>query len=387
MSTKFAFLSFAAVVLASTSFAEKENVIRVQNHLRFGIDDNIYLNANEQDSAEIIDVLNVSGKLNFSSRTDAVFSYQPEVRYRFDADPDTITFHDVYGKLNHAISQRAFVTISDRTRYQMREAQAGNVSQTDSNYLDSDIMGALDLSLSSISQLKLGGGYEFRNWDDNNYGKNLGNNYVQYKASLSAFRELSPQVTKGMVGLDYLNNEYEGTRGSFDSITLMAGADHNFNPNTTGFGRFGASMSSVDNVSGSSDSTTPYLDAGLDYNPTERTSFNANAGYSVYRAQNSLYNAQNRFNLGVGIRHDLTAKISLASSISYINSSYSSDYALGPASDVVDESIQWNVRGSYQINRNNFLELGYEFTDRAIDNGVLSDFQRNRMDIGWRLRL
>ncbi len=387
MSNRFVYLSVAAVLVASSAFSEQEHVIRVQNHLRFGIDDNIYLNSSEEDSAEIMDILNVSGKLNFSSRTDAVFSYQPEVRYRFDADPKTVTFHDVYGKLNHAISQRAFLTLSDRMRYQLREAQAGNVSRTDSNYLENDVMGALDLSLSSISQVKLGGGYAFRTWDDDAYGETLGNNYDQYTASISGFRELKRDVTKGMVGVDYLVNDYEGTRGSFDSVTLMAGADHNFNPNTTGFGRLGASVSSVDNGTGSSDSTTPYLDAGFDYNPTERTSFNCNAGYSVYRAQNSLYNAQNRLSLGVGVRHDLTAKISLASSLSYINSAYESDYALGAAMDVVDEWIQWNVRGSYQINRNNFVELGYEFTDRAIDAGTLSDWQRNRFDIGWRLRL
>lgn len=379
-----------AAMIASPCFSEQEHVIRVQNHLRFGYDDNLYLNQSEQDSAEVMDILNISGKLHFSGRTDAVFSYQPEVRYRFDGDPKSVTYHDIYGRLNHALSQRAFLTLSDRMRYQIRDAQAGAVAQTDQNYYENDAMGSLDLSLSSVSQLKLGGGYEFRKWEDDTYGKTRGNNYNQYKASISAFRELQRAVTKGMIGVDYLNNEYEGGRGTLDYVTFMAGADHTFNPNMNGFGRVGASMSSVDNASGSDNSTTPYLDAGIDYNPTERTSFNAGAGYSVYRSENSFYNSQERLRLGVGVRHDVTAKISLASSVSYINSVYQSDVAtkwLAAPGDVQDEYFLWNVRGSYQINRNNFVELGYEYTDRTVDNNLLSDYKRNRVDIGWRLNL
>lgn len=390
MTNRLFYLSLATLMLAANGFSEQERVIRVQNHLRFGFDDNLYLNEAEEESAEVMDILNISGKLNFSSRTDAVFSYQPEVRYRFDGDPKTITFHDAYGRLNHALSQRAFLTISDRMRYQIRDAQDGAVTQTDANYLNNDLMGALDFSLSSITQLKLGGGYEFRTWDDDNYGETLGNNYDQYKASVSVFRELQRDVTRGMFGVDYLNNEYEGSRGSLDYVTLMAGADHNFNPYMTGFGRLGASMSSVDNAGGSEDSTTPYLDAGIDYNPTKRTSFNANAGYSIYRSQNSLYNSQERFNLGVGVRHDITAKISIASSLSYIMSTYDGSVSINGATfglDSEDEFLKWNVRGSYQVNRNNFIELGYEFTDRTVDTGVLPEWQRNRFDIGWRLRL
>jgi len=390
MRSKSLYLSVVALLMATSAFSEQQRVVRIQNHLRFGIDDNIYLNEAEEDSAEIIDVLNISGKMRFSSRTDAVFSYQPEYRYRFDADPDSVTFHDAYASLNHALSQRAFLIISDRMRYQVRDAQSGSVSLTDANYLNNHLMGSLNITLSSLSSLKLGGGYEFRVWEDDTYGKTKGNNYDAYEASVSVFRQMGKETTKGMVGVDLENTEYEGSRGSVDVSTFMVGADHNFNRNVTGFGRVGASMVSADTDVTSDDSTTPYVSAGLDYNPTERTSFNGNVGYSVYRAQNSFYNTQNRFNLGVGAQHDLTAKISVASSLSYVMSAYDGSVytSFGTIGlDVEDEWIQWNIRGSYQINRNNFVELGYEFTDRAIDKGVLSEFSRNRVDIGWRLRL
>ncbi len=392
MRGKTLWMSIAAMLVAVSAFSEQERVIRIQNYLRFGVDDNIYLNSGKVDSPEIIDVLNISGKFNFSSRSDAVFSYQPEVRYRFDGDPKTITFHDLYGKLSHAMSQRTFLTLSDRLRYQQRDAQAGTVASTDDHYLNNDLLGAVSITMSSVDSVKIGGGYEFRTWDDANYGKTLGNDFDEYKTSLSYFRVLRPEVTTGMLGVDYNKTEYEGTRGSLEAVSLMTGADHTFNPNVTSFGRIGATMSTTDTSASSNDSTTPYVDAGIDYNPSERTTLNGNIGYSVFRANNSLYNSQNRLKLGVGARHDITAKISIAAMLSYVMSEYKGETAVpgyGLANiDVNDDSLMINLRGSYQINRNNFVEIGYEYTDRSIDTtGYLNEWDRNRFDIGWRLRL
>lgn len=390
MSCKTFGMSVAAVLVAMSAFSEQERVIRVQNHLRVGVDDNLYLSEDKEDSAEIIDVLNISGTLNFSSRSDAVFSYQPEIRYRPDADPKTITYHDAYGKLNHAISQRVFLTLSDRLRYQQRDAQAGMVSRTDQNFLNNDLMGSLDFTLSSVSSLILGAGYELKLWDDDNYGKVLGNNYDKYNGSLSAFRQIGQETTKGMLGVDVTSIEYDGNRGNADAVTLMTGVDNVFSPNLNGFGRIGASFSSVDGAAGSKDTTSPYLDAGLSYNPSERTTVNGNIGYTFYQAQNSFYNAQDRASMGLGVSHDVTAKISVAGMLTYVMSQYSGDYAYAGGVvglDTDDEWLQFNLRGSYQINRNNFAEIGYEFTDRSVNGGTLTEYDRNRFDIGWRLRL
>jgi opacity protein-like surface antigen len=383
-------LSIAALMVAVSGFAELDRDIRIQNVLRVGYDDNIYQDAAGEESAEIVDALNISGKLNFSTRSDAVFSYQPEVRYRFDGDPKTITLQDAYARFNHALSPRVFLVVSDRFRYQLKDAQSGAVSRTDANYMENNLMGSLDLSVSEESQIKLGGGYEFRIWDDDFYGETLGNNYDQYSASISGFRAFNQEMTQGMLGADYTDVEYDSSRGSLDYITVMTGVDHVFNPNMTGFGRVGASFGSIDSATGSEDNTTPYLDTGIDYNVSERTSFNGGVGYMIARAENSIYNAQDQLQLSLGVRHDLTAKINVASTLAYTMSWYDSTYAINGAwvgLDVEDAYIQWTVRGSYQINRNNFVEIGYEFTDRSINNGGMTEWDRNRVDLGWRLRL
>ncbi len=386
ISSKFC-LFVVAASMAASGFAEQERVVRVQNFLRFGYDDNIYQNSDDDGSAYIKDSLNLSANLNFSERSDAVLSYQPELQYRFDADPEVVSLHDAYGKLNHAMSERVFLTVSDRLRYQIRDAQEGDVSKTDANYLNNALLGAVDVTLSSVSSLKVGGGYEMRLWDDDDYGKGTANNnFDQYTANLSLFRELKKDTTKGMVGVNYSKTEYEGKRGNFDVTTLMTGADHMFNPSAKGFGRVGVSSTSVDSYGSSDDSATPYLSAGLNYAATEQTSFNGNISYSATRAQNSTYNSQDQLKMGLGVRHAVTAKISVVGTASYIQSDYDADSST-VAADAEDDWVQFSVRGSYEINRNNFVELGYEFTDRSTDVGTLSDFDRNRIDLGWRLRL
>ncbi|MCF7817587.1 MAG: outer membrane beta-barrel protein [Kiritimatiellales bacterium] len=381
----------ALSLVALTSFAAQERSLRVQNSLRVGYDDNVYQsNDNKQGTGFISDILNISGKLTFSSRTDMLLYWQPEVRNRFDADPELVSYHDLYARFNHAVSQRTFLQVSDRFRYQDKDGQSDSAgSQT---YMENDLAGALDITVNSLSQVKLGGGYEFRTWDSSSYGSGtLNNDYTRSIADVSYIRELRPNTTQGVLGMNYVDQEYDGSRGGYKSTSLFAGADHNFNPNVTGNARLGYSLNSVDGAT-STDTSTPYMMAGLDFNPTARTSINGTMGYSIYRTENSVYNAQDRFNIGVGVRHDLTGKISVSSALEYIYSLYNGDYASGVnyalnPGDANEDYLKFNLRGSYQINRNNFVDIGYEFSTRSSDSPYLTEYDRNRIDIGWRLRL
>ncbi|VGO15501.1 hypothetical protein PDESU_04084 [Pontiella desulfatans] len=385
----------AMSLVGASAFAAKERVIRFQNHVRLGYDSNIYGTADAEGSAFLTDIVNLSGKMNFSSRTDALVYWQPEFQYRFDADPKFITYQDLYGRLNHAMSQRAFLTLSDRFRYQQKEGQTGlvggGVQDFNQNYIENDLQGAIDYTLSSKNYLKVGGGYEVRVWDDSEYGKGTKNNdYNQLTADGSFIRQFKPNKTQGMAGINYVNNEFAGDRGGYDSVTVLGGVDQNFNKNVTGYGRLGWSFNTVDGKE-SYDTSSPYLQAGMEVNPTARTSFNGSMGYSMYRSENSVYNAQNRFNVGLGAKHDITAKISLVGSFTYSYSLYKSDYAADvdgtvdvPAGDVDDNYLTLALRCSYQVNRNNFLEAGYLYANRFSD---FTDWDRNRVDLGWRLRL
>ncbi len=392
---------FTLVALAlgsATVFAAQDRSFNIQNTVRVGYDDNIYQtrDVNKQGTAFIADIVNISGEFVFSDRSEMELYWQPELRYRFDADPEAITYQDLYGRLSHAVSQRTFLELSDRLRYQEKDGQSDLVGgdAVNQNFLENDLMGSLGFTLSPKNQIKLGGGYEFRTWDDDGYGEwnpgtttRSGNNYDQLKADGSYVRELKEDTTHAMVGVNYVNHEYDGARGGFDSTTLYGGVDHAFNPKMSGTAQLGWSLSSVDWGENSEDTSSPFLETGLTYQPTDRTSINGSLGYSLSQSQSSFYNAQEGFDVGLGVRHDLTGKITLSGTLSYIFSMYDSAYGDLGLEDAEENYLSLSLRGSYQINRNNFIDIGYEISQRDSDSPDLTEYTRSRVDIGWRLRL
>ncbi|MDF7800509.1 outer membrane beta-barrel protein [Pontiellaceae bacterium B1224] len=378
-------------LVSASSFAAQERVIRFQNQVRVGYDSNIYQTPDGDGSGYIAEIINLSAKLNFSTRTDMLLYWQPEFQYRFDADPEFLTYQDLYARLNHAISQRLFLTLSDTFRYQQKEGQTGpSLSEYDATYFQNNLMGALDYMLDEVSNIKVGAGYDFRIWDDTNYGEVEGNNFDQIVGNAGYYRQLKPNKTTVMAAVNYSVLDYDGNRGGYDATSLFVGADQNFNPSLSGFGRIGVSMMNVDGENTSSDSTTPYLQGGLEYTTSGRTLLTGTVGYQPYRSENSAYNAQDRFNVGVGARHDLTAKISLTAQLNYILSLYEGSYEANSgfnAPDVKDNYLTAGVRCAYQVNRNNFIEAGYLFRTRSADTTADVDWDSNRVDLGWRLRL
>jgi hypothetical protein len=388
MFTKKINLLIVPCLLSGLTFAAKELPITVQNSIRVGYDDNVYQQEDEHGTGYITDIINISAKFNFSSRTDMLLYWQPEFNYRFDADPEFVTYQDLYGRVNHAVSERMFLEVSNRLRYQDKDAQSGNVSRTDQSYFENNTMGSLDYTVSSLSQVTVGGGYKFREWDDDDYGKGIANNnFEQWQVNTSYIRQLMQNRTQAVIGLNYVDHDYEGSRGGYKATTVYGGADHIFNPNMNGNIRAGATFATTDHASGDSDNTSPYLQTGLEYNPSARTMINGTLGYSVQMSEQSVYNSQNQLSAAIGVRHDLTAKVSLSSSFRYIYSNYDSDYSRvgGLSGSAEDNYLVYSIRGSYQINRMNFIDAGYEYTDRNSDD--FYDYDRNRVDIGWRLRL
>ncbi|MCK5675700.1 MAG: hypothetical protein KAH99_01645, partial [Verrucomicrobia bacterium] len=67
--------SFTLVALAlgsATVFAAQDRSFNIQNTVRVGYDDNVYMarDTNKQETAYISDIVNISGKLVFSDRSE-----------------------------------------------------------------------------------------------------------------------------------------------------------------------------------------------------------------------------------------------------------------------------------------------------------------------------
>jgi len=361
--------------------------------VRVGYDDNVYGQVDGEDSVYVSDILNLSSTLNVSSRTKSMLYWQPEFKYRPDLEDDEfITSQNLYGKLDHELSQRLSLEITDHVRYQPKEGPSEvSGAKDDQQFIQNSLKAGVNYVLNPQSYLMFGAGHEIRFWDDDAYGKgDKNNNYDQVEVNGSFVRQLNADVTQGILGANYVDLQYEGDRGGYESVTVFAGVDHLFNPDLTGYARAGASFSTVESELDEADSTSPYFDAGLTLNPEGRTSIDiiGSLGFQAYRSENSLYNIQNRLNIGTSIRHDLTAKITLAAAVSYIKGFYESEFVTAQGAslaDAEDNYVSFNVRCSYQINRNNFVELGYEYEDRFSSD--FSEWDRNRVEAGWRVRL
>ena len=89
----------------------------------------------------------------------------------------------------------------------------------------------------------------------------------------------------------------------------------------------------------------------------------------------------------------MTARISLYLTGSYIDSQYKADQAVKTAYGVRDgseDAVQVSARATYKVNRSNWLEAGWEFTD--LSSGLKTDagasirdsYDENRVDVGWK---
>jgi len=384
---KLCLLTVLSLVSASV-FAAKDSSIKIQNTVRMGYDDNIYQAKDETGSAFVSDIFNISGKMTFSERSELLLFWQPEFKYRFDADSKSINYQDVYGRFSHGLTQNVFFQLSDRFRYQDKGAQSGTVSRTDENFIENNLKGGLDFTLSKESQIKIGAGYNLRRWDDNNYGQTLGNDYDQFVGDASYLRELKPNKTTAIAGVNYVNHSFDGSRGGYQSTALYLGIDQNFTPTVSGNLRLGGSFSTIDTGSDDNEAYAPYLQAEVLMQASEETTFTGSFGYSMENSENSGYNAQDSFNFDLGLQHKLTSKLTLSSTVGYTLSFYDSDYARNGVTidDAEDRVFHFRVRTSYEINKNNFVDLGYAFTTRDTTEVALSEYNRNVIDLGWRFK-
>ena len=85
----------------------------------------------------------------------------------------------------------------------------------------------------------------------------------------------------------------------------------------------------------------------------------------------------------------MTAKINLNVSFSYVKADYESDFLREITTEYgdEDESTILNIRADYQINRNHFVELGYQGRSRNTEVLADGDYDRNRIYFGWKLQL
>ncbi len=392
---KIIYTFFGTFVCVSMLQAATSDSFTFSNYIRFGYDDNIYQETNnEEESSYISDILNLSGKVQFSNRAELLLYWQPEIRYRFEAEEKALFLQDLYAKYINAINQSSKIQITDRYRYSELDAnQSGDNASKE--YAENDLKGSYNNQLNERNSINLSAGFTTRRNENDSSVYSQTRDFDRYNLSGIISRNLDRDKRTVSLGYIFSEHEIENNAGGIESGTLFLGYDRIFNPQLLGSIQLGYTDAEIEqkngnsNLSVTSDSSNPYFEIGFNYDLSERTSLSSSFNHSLRYSTSSAYNAEERSDWLIALSHDLTAKINLNVSFSYVKADYESDFlreiTTTPGDE--DESTILNIRADYQINRNHFVELGYQGRSRNTEVLADGDYDRNRIYFGWKLQL
>ena len=133
--------------------------------------------------------------------------------------------------------------------------------------------------------------------------------------------------------------------------------------------------------------SSPYADASLTVAFTPATRLTAGAGYAMTEAGVYPYVNQTRLSSFASLAHDFTARLSAYASASYVTGDYDEEETLveGDYPGGSEDYVQFSARASYKIGNRNWIEAGWHYVDLSSD--LREEFDRNRIDIGWRTEI
>ena len=380
----------ALIAASSMTFAgEGDFPLDIVNRLRVEHDDNWTLTENnEQDSLKIIEELDINKDFNFGD-SYLYLRYRPVFIYWFDRDPDDTDFHhhaDV--GFNQAITPRLDLTIRDSFRVAEvpQIEDRGTLLRDENDYTYNSLLGKLTAAVTANTDVDLAARHVMRSFDKDDIAAN--NDFDLIVLGLDLRHAITPETTLGVEGR-HETIEYDGANRDSDTISVGGALIHQFSPVLRGNVRAGWQQKSFDQ-SGVEDNDKPYGSGSLTFLPSDATSLTVGAGYSLFESSVTSFSNQERLRYYASLAHDITAKISGYLSAAFIQGDYDrSEVAAGNealvTADGEQDYTQLSARASYAVNRANSLEAGYTFSD--VDSNFEQDYSRNRIFLGWRLKI
>lgn len=402
-------LVVAGVLLALTASAwaaSATSPLHVNNRLRIGWDDNVYQvdspstsGLSKQDSFRIIEEIEALVSLNFE-RTYLGLRYRPSLIWYSDRDNSSTDFlNDLDLNFIHNFSPTLSLSLSDTLRSsQLPELQDSNyvVRQNDDNIYNAAIA-TLSYTLRPETRVDLSGRYIILEYTESDYQDASGarishdnDNYYSVVGGLTLrqqFASLTTLMVDGRYQALVYGDADEANNRDADSFFGGLGLEQTFSPQLIGNLRAGVEHRVYDNDT-FDDNTKPYGEVSLTFMPSPATRITGSASYSLYEADVASYLSQERIYASLSLAHDFTAKLSFYLSGAYTLNSYDAEYSLSESLDDGDENTYLvSMRLSYRVNRINWLEAGYQFVMLDSDVTNRESYERNRVDVGWKIQL
>lgn len=404
----------AVGILAGTAAgaAEGQNPFHVENSLRVGFDDNVTYAADDKiDSFYITDEIQLS--LDNVYETGFLgLRYRPSVTWFEGLEDDKADWtHAADITWNQQLSRTVSLTLQDAFMYYDRSDIVdadGALRQANYGYTYNSAVGGIGVVLTPKARLNATVRSQMLMYDDELLANR--EDYDIMAGGLSLGYQVGKQSTLFVDG-SYEDMAYDGSGAvqevfvpgysetviqevpNRDAQTLSIGLGYEnvFSPNLLGRVRAGYSSKDLDAANVGNDDS-PYGEISVTITPMPTTRLTLGAGYSMYQSGVATFASQRRTTLSAVLAHDITSKITL----SLVGQYYQSDYDAETSVDLVDQNLVRNgtedvmsaaLRASYRVNRNNYVDAGYTYSQFESDFAGRVNSERNRVDLGWRIRI
>lgn len=364
----------------------------VNNRLRVELDDNIYLtNAEEQDSFKIIEQLELIKNLDFD-RSLLSLRYTPSFTWWSDRDDDDTDLHHQFDALYRLrLTENTGLNISELLRYsELPEVIDGSTIVRENNDF---LYNALSVGVDTRFARKWIADAEYK-WNTLGYDDDevsVINDYDQNIIGTSLRYELNPSTEIGGE-LRFADYDYEDDGRDANSTQYGVVVKRQLSDRLAANFRAGFEQKDLDGAN-TEDADGAYVGGSITANPAEGTTFEVGANFSPAESPIAPYANQERSAYYARLNRALTPKINWNVAGIYSDSDFSADETSrfdGSAAEFADGSedvLQLSTRLSYEINRAHSIEANYQRTDLSSDVRAGSEFERNRVSLGWRLSL
>lgn len=384
---------FALVALQGVVQAGESRPVQVNNRLRVEYDDNIYQTESDKtDSFKFIE--EVEFLVNFTlPQTFVSLRYRPSFVYWDKREPDHTDWqHEGDFVLNHTFSPRLALSVIDTLRRGVQPETTDNdvVVREEDNFYYNTLNGTLTYNLRPQTRVEVAGRYITLRYDDDSVSTN--EDFDLYVGGLTLRQQIVRETT--VLGeLRVESVDYNGFDRGSDSFIAGLGVEQVFSPNLLG-SLSGGYQEKEFNDDAIETQTSPYGDASLTFLPSPATRITGGAGYSLFETDVFPYANQERTQVYMSLAHDLTARVSLYLTGSWTRGDYDAEQSVEQNTvKSGDENIgQISARATYKINRNHWLEAGWQYVDfdsgleDSQGNNLRESYVRNRVDVGWKTR-
>lgn len=383
-----------AVVIPFSGFAqERADLFEFHNRLRVEYDDNVRQSkVAKQDSLKLIE--EAEFVVNFDSQGTYIgLRYQPSFVWWEDRDEDeTDLHHQLDANLSHDFSDRLSLSVKELFRLaeqpELQQEGEGAVVRENNDFIYNSLNAGLTGQIVENTIGVIDVRHALVAYEDSDVGAD--NDYDQLVIGGDIRHQLQPEMTvEGQ--LRYNTTDYEDNLRGSESVQIGGKVSRVFSPQMQGNVRLGYESKSFDSA-GVEDTDTPYIDAGLVFVVSNSTRINAGLGWGQAQTPTSKFATQDRTSVYVGLAQDVSNRLSINGSVGYTTGDFSADEAtsaFNPATDSTgtEDVVRASLRGSYMLNRSNWLEFGVQYVDLTSDIRPASEFDRTRVNLGWRTQL